>query len=150
MRHGPAEDRAASGRDLDRPLSKSGRLVVMDVATRLRAARATPMPRILSSPALRAIETATIVRDSCADARLEVEIDDDLAPDEDPPLLLVSALLDSGVDAMIVGHQPWVEHLVRGLADDSSSLRGVRTATIVTLESMGRSWRVRSILEGGS
>ena len=158
MRHGPAEDRAASGRDLDRPLSPSGIEVVGRAADRLRAARVTLLPRIVSSPALRAIETATIVRDRCADPRLEIEIDDALAPDEEAPFAIVRDLASStsssrsatkGVDAMMVGHQPWVERLVRTLAEDHSSLRSIRTATICALQSMGEAWKLVSIIDGG-
>lgn len=134
MRHGPAEDRAASGRDADRRLTAAGRAVVERAAQRLRA-RGAHLPRILTSPLVRARETAAILGLVAGTARLPPEEHDDLAADQDLPLRLVGELAGLGHDAVLVGHQPTVEALVRHLSGRRDVLpTGFRTATVVALE----------------
>ncbi|WP_437314278.1 phosphohistidine phosphatase SixA [Sorangium sp. So ce385] len=139
MRHGPAEDRAASGRDADRRLTPEGRDRVERVAIELHRIRGgAPLSRVLSSPLARARETAEIAAPRCGAP--EVEVRDELSVDADLPLALVAALARGGADALLVGHQPNVEHLVRTLVDASGRgapglvLRGFTTALIVALE----------------
>ena len=60
MRHGPAADLAESGSDDDRALTASGRERVRGVAKALVDAQEAPL-RILTSPLVRAVQTAEIV-----------------------------------------------------------------------------------------
>jgi phosphohistidine phosphatase len=60
MRHGPAEDLAASGLDADRSLTADGRARVRSVAKALVQRDEAPVS-ILSSPLARALQTAEIV-----------------------------------------------------------------------------------------
>jgi phosphohistidine phosphatase len=132
MRHGPAEDRAATGRDFDRALTPAGRDVVGRAARALRAEGGPA--RVLSSPLRRARETAEIVVQSLS---LDPpELHDDLAVDAGLPLDLIGALARAGTDVLLVGHQPVVEDLVRQLADPVPVPLpgGFRTALIVMLE----------------
>lgn len=123
MRHGPAEDRAPTGRDADRALTSEGREVVRRVALELRRLRGgAPLPRVVASPLVRARETGDIVASICGAP--EPELLDELSPDEGLPLALVAALAQGNADALLVGHQPNVEHLVRTL----SGAYGRRTA----------------------
>ena len=62
MRHGPAEDDAPTGRDADRALTAAGRERVAAVAKALSEANESPFA-ILSSPLVRAMQTAEIVAD---------------------------------------------------------------------------------------
>ncbi len=135
MRHGPAEDRAASGLDADRALTSAGRDVVKRAANELRRAIGDAhLPRILSSPLRRAQETATILGSIAGTERLSPEVEDDLAADEELPLRLVTELAGRGRDVAIVGHQPTVEHLVRHLSGRHDVLpSGFRTAMVVAL-----------------
>jgi len=59
LRHGIAEDRAASGRDADRRLTDEGRAKLRRVLERAHSAGVSPS-LILSSPLRRALETAEI------------------------------------------------------------------------------------------
>src|SRR5512141_565765 len=116
MRHGPAEDRSVTGRDFDRTLTREGRAVVERAARALQGARPSRPCRVLSSPLRRARETADLVRAALdpAEARwAPVEIHDDLAADAGVPLSLVETVASDGADALLVGHQPIVEELVR-------------------------------------
>jgi phosphohistidine phosphatase len=148
MRHGPAEDLSPSGRDFDRHLTPDGRALVLAMAEALRAQRGRDLPRVLSSPRARARETAAILRAALGPPEGIVELHDALDGEHPIPLEFVSALAEAGVDALLVGHQPSVEELVRDLIHpESPSLSSFRTATIVTLASSGARFRVSSVLD---
>jgi phosphohistidine phosphatase len=138
MRHGPAEDRAPSGRDFDRRLTPAGREVVRKVARAFQAARdggraSAPPLRILTSPRARARETAAIVRDAIVPVAREIEVHDALGGEAAIPRSLIDAAATSGVDTLLVGHQPVVEELVNELLGGPSGLSGFHTATLVGL-----------------
>jgi phosphohistidine phosphatase len=137
MRHGPAEDRAPSGRDFDRALTPAGREVVTHSALALHEGRRPlgPRPlRVIGSPLRRARQTAEIVA-SFALGPPEVELHDDLAADAGVPHALVADLAAAGTDALLVGHQPIVQQLVGELLHPvvPSLPAGFRTALIVAL-----------------
>jgi phosphohistidine phosphatase len=151
MRHGPAEDRAPSGRDFDRRLTEAGREVVQRAARALdEARRATPL-RVLASPFRRARETADVVAGHLATG--EPELHDGLGADADLPHALVGELLAAGADALVIGHQPIVEELVRALISSAQPARapfpaGFRTATIAILErEVGSPWRLVAVID---
>jgi len=147
MRHGPAADRAPSGRDFDRPLTPQGREAVANVARALRALRADDPLRVLASPLLRAQQTAEVVR-AIAAPNAVIETRDELAADEPPALGLVSELAALGEDALLVGHQPAVEALVRSLCCGAPELAsGFRTAMIACLSPHGDDgWTLDGVL----
>lgn len=115
-RHGPAEDDAPSGIDGDRALSEAGRKRVRSVAKTLFDLDEAPL-RILSSPLVRAVQTAEII---AIVTRLDerggnVEIRRELSPEGDG-LGLVRALVSTGQKrVMVVGHEPDVSQLVSSL-----------------------------------
>jgi phosphohistidine phosphatase len=150
MRHGPAEDRAASGRDFDRALTPEGRATVVRVARRVHEARQVlgrPW-RLLASPFRRAAETAAIVA-SGASPPLQVETNEDLGADAGLPRGLVAELASAATDAFLVGHQPIVEALVRELLHPARFPlpAGFRTATVVSLEQVPSGWRLADVFE---
>jgi phosphohistidine phosphatase len=104
-------------------------------ARRLSEMRSTPLPRILTSPLVRARQTSEIVHGLLCSPDTSVEIHDDLQPHDAPPLTLVHDVTMSGLDTLVVGHQPSVEYLVRSLVSHPTSplARGFRTAMIVGL-----------------
>jgi phosphohistidine phosphatase len=118
MRHGPAEDHAPSGRDADRPLSASGIEVVERAARMLAADRPGPLGRVVTSPLLRARQTARIV------ARIAGRF----APAVDDITELVREVHAAGIEALLVGHNPTVEAFAANL---EGGVSGFRTATIV-------------------
>lgn len=103
LRHADAGDPDAwPGDDADRPLSEKGRRQAESLG-RFLAARGVSFDSILSSPKVRAMETAQLVADSlnatvAADDRLGERLDvDDLA----------SIVEDAGVRRLlVVGHDP--------------------------------------------
>ncbi len=113
MRHGPAEGTPASGRDEDRALTPSGTGVVRAVVERLLARSERPI-RIVSSPFVRARETAALVAERLG---LEVELDSDLGAERDPSEI-IERLFRSEPAVMVVGHDPYFSQIVSAYAKD--------------------------------
>jgi phosphohistidine phosphatase len=139
MRHGPAEDRSLSGSDFDRQLTPAGREVVRRVARAFNASRAAGLDpaaplRILTSPRVRARETAALVHEALVPIPPDLELHDELGGEEPIPLSLIAAVAASGADTLLVGHQPRVEELVRTLVARPVALAGFPTATLVELD----------------
>ena len=106
VRHGSAVERDEwEGADADRPLTERGVKRVAQVAAGLSRLDVQPT-HVLSSPLIRAIETAKIVRRSLR-VRPAVQIVDALLPDA-PPNRLLSILHDLPPEACVVciGHEP--------------------------------------------
>jgi phosphohistidine phosphatase len=148
MRHGPAEDRAKSGIDADRALTASGRLRVRSVAEALRDAGEEPR-RILTSPLIRAAQTADIValetkpsdRDGSVTPCLELK-------PGGPSAQWVGELVSAGGRrVMIVGHEPDLSALV-GMLTAAPFDRPFDKAMVVGLHAgPDRCARVRFILD---
>jgi len=130
MRHGPAEDQAATGRDFDRKLTASGRTRTELVAQELGERDEYPK-RIISSPLRRTVETAAIV---IAALRLDLELErrEELAPGGDALDLVRSLAREGARRVMLVGHEPDVSRLTTRLWPGWS--RGFDKAMIVALK----------------
>lgn len=107
FRHGIAEDHAADGTDAARALTGHG-VERTRAAARGLARISDPPDVILSSPKLRAVQTA---REAAAAFAREVEIMDELA-DGPPDAALAALRARSEGSAMIVGHEPMLSELV--------------------------------------
>jgi phosphohistidine phosphatase len=120
MRHGPAEDHAASGLDEDRALTARGRDRVRGVVALL--VREGEMPsRILSSGLVRADETAAIVAAAAtADGwGGKVETAAELSPGgKSPQLVRRLATMSAAASVMVVGHEPDLSGLAEELLSD--------------------------------
>lgn len=147
MRHGPAEDRAPTGRDFDRALTHAGRGVVDRAARALHEARGGAPLRVIASPFRRARETAELV--SAVIGAAAPELHDALAADADLPLALVGEVHATGGDTILIGHQPIVEELVRALLHPARAALGAgfRTATIAALEHAEERWRLATMID---
>ena len=150
MRHGPAEDRAASGRDADRRLTPAGRELVERAGRKLREVHGAPLPRIVACPLVRARATAARVWAVAGDPSQHVELHEDLSTEADTPVELARAVAEEGVDTLLVGHNPNVEALAREIASPAHPFVGFRTATVVEVDasraSSDRGLRRRSAL----
>lgn len=112
MRHGPAEDDSPTGRDADRALTTSGRDRSRCVANALVEGGEAPV-QIISSPLVRALQTAEIV--AAAASVDQVEVRRELAPGGDS-LALIAELVRAGKRrVMLVGHEPDLSMLVHRL-----------------------------------
>ena len=106
LRHGIAVERDEwEGPDTDRPLTEKGKQRMREVAAGLNRLEVQPT-HVLSSPLIRAIETAKIAHRSLR-VRSAVHIVDELLPDA-PPDRLLSILHDLPPESCVlcVGHEP--------------------------------------------
>jgi phosphohistidine phosphatase len=108
MRHGPAEDHAATGRDQDRSLTPPGRDRVRTVVRILECEGEMPA-RVLSSPLVRAVQTAELV---AVKDNLPVEIRAELAPGGRAPELVHQLRDSGGKRVVLVGHEPDLTGLI--------------------------------------
>src|SRR4051812_47187655 len=128
MRHGPAADDSPSGRDADRALTAAGRERVAAVAKALVDAGEEPFA-ILSSPLVRAVETAEIVaevthldRRAREDKKAQLggatgglEIRRELGMGTEKLGLLAELVRARRKRVMVVGHEPDLSMLVMSL-----------------------------------
>ena len=108
MRHGPAEDQAATGRDFDRKLTSSGRARTELAAQEL--SRWERPKRIVSSPLCRTVETAEVVIASLSLA-FDLETREELAPGGEAIRLLGELAAQGAKRVMLIGHEPDVSVL---------------------------------------
>ena len=113
MRHGPAEDRAATGRDFDRPLSERGRDRTARVAGELGARGENPK-RVITSPLRRTVETAELVIETLK-LPIAVELRDELAPGGNAAGLVEELLREGAKRVLLIGHEPDVSTLTERL-----------------------------------
>jgi phosphohistidine phosphatase len=128
VRHGKAESPLRYDDDFDRPLMKRGREdtpVVAQVLARLR----TPPNYILSSPAVRADQTAELLAK-------ELDLQDHLYRDRGIYEASGQALLEllrqapeSAEHVLLVGHNPGLEDLVAGLCTSGAGRLNLRLPT---------------------
>jgi phosphohistidine phosphatase len=106
LRHGIAVERDEwEGPDADRPLTERGAKRVVQAAAGLNRLGVQPT-HILSSPLIRAIETAKIVHRSLQ-ARSAAQIVEELLPDAPPDrLLLILQDLPPDASVLCIGHEP--------------------------------------------
>ena len=107
MRHGPAEEQAASGLDGDRALTSAGRERVRNVAKALSLAGEEPA-RIVTSPLVRAVQTAEIVAivTKLGERDGSVEVRREMAPGGDGAELAHRLAAEGAKRVMVVGHEP--------------------------------------------
>jgi len=146
VRHAIAEERASSGRDADRALTRSGREKMQKAARGLARLEVAPS-LILSSPLVRARETAEIVAQELGG--LEVEEEGTLAPGIDHggvARLLGRRLHGGGV--MVVGHEPDMSELLSYLVSGTLEVRiRFRKGAVACLTTDGPPVESNAVLE---
>ena len=123
IRHAIAVDEATSSyeQDSERPLTDKGRKKMRKIAKALRHLE-VKFDLILSSPYLRACETAEILADVFK-MKNKVVFSDNLIPLGNPELLIGEINEKHTVDSLaIVGHEPHLSALVGLLVADSSKI----------------------------
>jgi len=107
IRHAEAYPIGEAGAETDegRPLTPNGEEQARKTAAALKR-HGIAFDHLLSSPLVRARQTAEIVASGLADSKLEVEIIDSLAPGAKPKKLAKDLLKLEGERFAIVGHMP--------------------------------------------
>jgi phosphohistidine phosphatase len=115
LRHGKS-DWSKQASDFDRPLKKRGVIAAGKIGYWISNHRGLKPDLILTSPARRALSTATIVADMMG--KLQPQVDDRIYESGlDKMLMLISEIPDKINCPMIVGHNPCLEELLLHLAD---------------------------------
>ena len=133
LRHGKSSWRDPTLRDRERPLKGRGRRQTAEVAQALDASEWVP-DLILSSDALRARQTADIIRNTL-ELDLALMVTPDLyGCDADEVIEIIGGLPDSAETCLLVGHNPTWEEVVNALTDTPVTLR-TADAALMTLSS---------------
>lgn len=116
MRHGPAEDSTPTRHDSERALTPDGRNRVRLAAATLAAEGEGPL-YIVSSPLVRAVQTAEIVAARCeVEARGgEIVIDRGISPGGNLLDVLTTLRAERRKRVLLVGHEPSVAAVVSEL-----------------------------------
>jgi phosphohistidine phosphatase len=124
LRHGIAVERDASsrGKDADRTLTPKGERRLWRI-TEAMAALELSFDLILSSPHLRAKQTAEIVAEAFR-ARKKPELLDSLTPESDPKTLIehLHGLQPAPESVLLVGHEPYLSGLISRLVSGNVGL----------------------------
>jgi phosphohistidine phosphatase len=138
VRHGEA---LPSTTDLQRPLSEEGRSQVGCVAKHLLEENAHPQ-HIYHSGILRAAQTAALLAEGLHVTHVE-EITGLLPEDDIEPI--VHQIATWTQDTLLVGHLPYIHHLLCVLSDEGHYV-SFDTATTVCLEKAGEKWLIMAVL----
>jgi len=134
LRHGIAEERGENPDDDARKLTRKGKDRMKQIVKGLDDA-GIPCDVILTSPLVRAVQTARIARKYCWE-NADIEVTDLLEPDASFDELIDHLNGLEGVDnAAIVGHEPFLSGFVSYcLAGDRSSFVRLKKGGVASLE----------------
>ncbi|MEZ4721197.1 MAG: histidine phosphatase family protein [Flavobacteriales bacterium] len=139
VRHGKSSWDDINLNDIDRPLKKRGAKNAKELGTHLRDERAK-VDLLLSSPAKRAFETASIIVDFLEIDDTEFQIMESLyMPDFSTILKAILYTNDSVNNLMIVGHEPSITSLLNHFLIRPPEK--VITASMTRIEFECNSWK---------
>lgn len=138
LRHAKADNPLPDQEDWDRPLTKRGLKDAAEMARRMKSQRLRPV-LILSSPAIRARQTAEAFAKCFSSAQLQFVEDLYLAT----PKQMLASIHELGTSAahlLVVGHNPGISEFADQLAQDRR-IDGMPTGAIVTAEFNLNTWQ---------
>lgn len=150
LRHGIAVDRGTPGFDSDseRPLTPKGERKLLQVADAMEAMNLN-FDIILTSPFIRARDTARIIADSLG-AKKRLQETDDLTPGGSPKNLIehIQAIKPAPENILLVGHEPYLSQLVSFLiAGDIHALVLLKKGGLCKLNTDGLRYARCAMLE---
>lgn len=129
LRHAKSSWADSNLRDFDRPLNERGLKAAMLMGKFIRKRKIEP-GLIISSPAKRARETASLVKES-GKLIAELRFDERIYEADTETLLKVVSQIDENVDTvMLVGHNPGMQQLLQALTGEAEE---VPTATLMQI-----------------
>lgn len=132
VRHAKSSWEDDSLADRDRPLNKRGMVDAPEMADRLRQRLLIP-DRIVSSPAVRAYDTACSFSQTLDLPVSQIQVEEELYAATSGEILEVVRSLDDSVSvALVVTHNPGLTDLVNEMT--SQVIENVPTCGVVTLE----------------
>lgn len=146
LRHAKAALGSMETKDFDRPLNERGLSDARMMAQRLKE-KGVNIDLIVSSPALRAMTTATIVAEVFGKQVQDIKLDRQIYLAGSPKLMQIISFIDeSAQSAMLVAHNPALTDLSELLAH--SGIADIPTAGLVSIEIPVDHWL--EVLEGGA
>jgi phosphohistidine phosphatase len=146
LRHGIAEDHAASGRDADRALTDEGKDKLHKVLKRARKAGVIPT-LILSSPLKRAIETAQIAAEELQ-YKTEIARSNALTPDSTPREVWTEIRAHRDQPSILLaGHEPLFSQTVAFLLGSTRAMVGFRKGALVRIDIASLGAEPRGVLQ---
>ena len=139
LRHGIAEPRQAGQDHPDRPLTAAGRQRTQRVMAAL-VQRGLRLDRLLSSPYLRALQTAELALEAGLAPGLTV--DERLKPGG--PLQTLLPAFDGRLG--LVGHEPDLGHLACGLVGCPLGGLVLKKAGVIQLRRAADQWRLQALM----
>lgn len=137
VRHAKSSREDASLPDRDRPLCRRGRRTAPALGRQLHRYGVKP-DLMISSPALRALETARIIARHLTYRCKDIAVDDRLYPGDARELLeVIRELDDCLMCVMLVGHNPALSELAHRLA---SHITHLPTCAVVRFTFTVSSW----------
>lgn len=147
VRHASAVGHEAELKDFERSLTKEGIKEAKNVASELKALGLKPN-LIISSPAIRAIQTAETFAKTFGYRRKKIALVDalyeDLAPEK--VLEIFNGLDDSSDSVMVFGHDPVLSTFVKYFVKDFSE--EMPKGSVVSIESNRKIWKNLSQQDG--
>ncbi|MBP1358131.1 MAG: phosphohistidine phosphatase SixA [Sulfolobus sp.] len=123
VRHGEAEPQIEGKDDKDRKLVKKGVKQMKRIANFIDEL-GLRVDRVISSPYLRAYQSAEEIINKLGIDNIKVETYDDLIPEKDPTSFLEKIKeFQDNTTVLIVGHEPYVSSLVKSLTGASVELK---------------------------
>ncbi len=146
VRHAKSSWNNANMSDHARPLNDRGKRDAPHMGERLR--ERTPQPSIIiSSSAVRAESTATILAEAIDYPIEDLKIDERLYGAESNDVLVIIRELNDAIDcAMFVGHNPTFTHVINALS--GSQLEEVPTCSMAVLTFPTNTWSKISQTQG--
>ncbi|HJR09750.1 MAG TPA: histidine phosphatase family protein [Pyrinomonadaceae bacterium] len=129
LRHARPSATSPTGRDIDRPLVEEGRAAASHVGQLLRQKQIKPEV-VLSSPAVRARETAELVSEA-AGLATQTRFDARIYEASLEELLQIVSEAEDGVETLLlVGHNPGLAELLASLTGESAAMSPATLARI--------------------
>ncbi len=137
LRHAKSSWEDADLADFDRPLNKRGLKAAPLVGETIRKNK-FQIDLIISSPAKRAEQTATLVKKS-AQIESDIQVDDRIYEASPQRLLQIASELDDKIKSvMLVGHNPGLEGLVKMLTQE---VEAMPTAALAVVDLKIDNWK---------
>ena len=111
MRHGIAEERGGRVDDDQRKLTDEGREKTRDAARGLKALGIKP-GAMLTSPLVRAVETAEVAAEVFGFSAKKIHLTESLAPSSPPALLLKELAALKAEEVICFGHAPHLDDFI--------------------------------------
>lgn len=140
IRHAKAESGNFNTKDFDRSLSEKGKTEALEMAQKLGQKNFLP-DSVISSPALRALETAKLLRPAWAFAEENIILDSSIYEAAESQLLHTLNKIDNAFHSVaIFGHNPGLSLLATSLCN--SNLSDMPTCGMVMIEFDVEDWRM--------